>query len=285
MERLQRERRVPDPGVAVVPVALSAGRLREGRGERRHRRARRHVRQPLDRQSRALDRVTPAMVGDPRSVQPGTPVARRRRDPLISVVDVGGDRELLGPRDGAVDSLAGLEHMARPHLPAFDAEREVGLEANRLSCTRRVGRMAAVVDQRPRRRLTAVAKHRLADELDLDATLEALDGADQHVVCVVVGRRPRVRSDLVLVTPGPHRQRGAHENPAVRRLPGRGEDIRPRLVDPRGRMADAERGHAEHARPHDRAGCRTRSASRSAARRASRSRRQAPRALPYGSWR
>ncbi len=147
VERLQRERRVPDPGVAVVPVPLSARRLREGRGERRHRRAGRHVRQPLDRQSRALDRVAPAVVGDARSVQPGTPEARRRREPLVGFVDVGGDRELLGPRESAVDSLAGLERVTRPHSPAFDAEREVGLEANGLSRARRVGGMATVVDQ------------------------------------------------------------------------------------------------------------------------------------------
>jgi hypothetical protein len=63
--------------------------------------------------------------------------------------------------------------------------------------------MATVVDQGPCRGLTAVPEHRLADELDLDATLEALDGADQHVVCVVVGRRARVRCDLVLVIPRP----------------------------------------------------------------------------------
>ena len=77
VERLQRERRVADPRVAVVPVALAARRLGKGGGERRDRRAGRHVRQSLDRESRALDRVAPAMVGDARSVQPGAPEARR----------------------------------------------------------------------------------------------------------------------------------------------------------------------------------------------------------------
>ena len=62
--------------------------------------------------------------------------------------------------------------------------------------TCRVGSVPAVVDEGPCRGLTAVVEHRLADELDLDATLETLDGADEHMVCVVVGRRPRVRRDL-----------------------------------------------------------------------------------------
>ncbi len=42
------------------------------------------------------------------------------------------------------------------------------------------------------RRLAAVVEDRLADDLDLNAALDALDHAHQHVVGVVVGRRPRV---------------------------------------------------------------------------------------------
>ncbi len=55
VQRLERERRVADPGVAVVPVALPARRLGQRRGQRRDRRAGRHVREPLDRERRALD--------------------------------------------------------------------------------------------------------------------------------------------------------------------------------------------------------------------------------------
>ena len=73
VQRLQRERRVPDPREAVVPVALPAGRLGErGRG-RRHGRAGRHVGEALDRERRALDRVAPAVVGEP-----GRPSQRRQ---------------------------------------------------------------------------------------------------------------------------------------------------------------------------------------------------------------
>ena len=64
--------------------------------------------------------------------------------------------------------------------------------------------MPIAVDERPRRLLATVVEDRLADELDLDRALEAFDRAHEHVVGVVVGRRTRVRRDLVLVVPRPH---------------------------------------------------------------------------------
>ncbi len=78
VQGLQGERRVAHPRVAVVPVALAAGGLGE-RGRRRgHGGAGRHVGEALDHERRALDRVAPAVVGDPRSVEPAAPVAPRR---------------------------------------------------------------------------------------------------------------------------------------------------------------------------------------------------------------
>ncbi len=112
---------------------------------------------------------------------------------------------------------------------------------------RRVGGVAVAVDQRPLGRRAAVVEDRLADELDLDAALEALDRAHEHVVGVVVGRRARVRRDRVLVVAGPDRQRVAHDDPAGRRLPGRLEHVRARLVGARGRVVDPERPEAEGA--------------------------------------
>ncbi len=49
-----------------------------------------------------------------------------------------------------------------------------------------------------------------------------------------------MRCDLVLVIPRADRQRVADENPAGRRLPRRGQDVRARLVDPRRRVVDPE---------------------------------------------
>ena len=72
----------------------------------------------------------------------------------------------------------------------------------------------AVGYQRPRRRHAAVVEHGLAHELDLDLALEALDRAHQHVVGVVVGRRPGVRRDRVLVLARADGQRLAHLAPS-----------------------------------------------------------------------
>ena len=88
VQRLQREGRVAQPGVAVVPVALTAGRLRQRGRERRHRGAGRHVRQALDRQRRALDRIAPAVVGDAGAAQPAAPEAGGRGQALVGLIDV-----------------------------------------------------------------------------------------------------------------------------------------------------------------------------------------------------
>ncbi len=92
VQRLQREGRVAQPRVAVVPVALAAGRLRQRGRERRDGRAGRHVGEALDRERRALDRVAPAVVGDARAARAS---ARQKR---------GGRGE---PRVGLVDALPG----------------------------------------------------------------------------------------------------------------------------------------------------------------------------------
>ena len=164
-------------------------------------------------------------------------------------------------------------------------QRQIGLESNRLTRTGRIRSVAASADQRPCRLLTAIVEDRLTDELDLDAPVEALDRAHQHVVGVVVRRRSCVGRDLVLVVVRAHRQRRADDDPAVRRLPCRLDHVGSGDVHPRRRVVDAERRQPERPGTRDRAGCRRRSASRSAARRASRSTRRARRALPCGSWR
>ena len=58
-------------------------------------------------------------------------------------------------------------------------------------------------DQRPLGRDAAVVEDGLADQLDLDLAVEAQDRAHEHVVAVVVGRRPGVGSDRVLAVRGP----------------------------------------------------------------------------------
>ena len=247
MQRLEREGRVAHPGEAVVPVALAARRLGQGGRQRRHRRPGRHVGESLDRQRRALDRVAPAVVREAGPPEPPTPEPRRRREPGVGLVDVLRRRQLLGPRERAVDLVALLDHVPGPHPVTLDADRHVGLEPDRLTCPARIGRVAVLADQRPLRRHAAVVEDGLADQLDLDPAVEAQDRAHQHVVAVVVGRRPGVGRDRVLTAPRPHGEGVAHEDPPGRRLPGRQQGVGPRLVPHVRRVVDAERPEPERA--------------------------------------
>ena len=240
MERLEHEGRVAHPRVAVVPVALSARCLWEGGGESRDRRAGRHVGQTFDGERRALDRGAEAVVGNAGPSEPGTPVASRGCDSRLGLVGVLRCGESFGPGERAICPVARPQDVARPNAVALDPQREIRAEADRLLRAARVGCMAAAVDRGPLRRHAAVVEGRLADELDLDPAFEAEDRSHEQMVGVVVGRRPGVRCDLVLVIPGADRQRVADENPAGRRLPRRGQDVRARLVDPRRRVVDPE---------------------------------------------
>ncbi len=235
MQRLQREGGVAHPGVAVVPVALAARRLGQRGGEGRHRGPGRHVGHALDRQGRALDRVPEAVVGHARPPQPGAPEAHGGRDPALGVGHVPRRRQPALPGQGAVGALAGPQHVPRPDGAPLDAEGEVRAQADRLARPAGVGRVAVALDQRPLGRRASVVEDRLADEVDLDLALEALDGAHQQVLGVVVGRRAGVGRDEVLRVAGAHRQRVAHDHPPRGGLPGRDHHVGARLVGARRR--------------------------------------------------
>ena len=144
VQRLQREGRVAHPGVAVVPVALAARRLRQRGRERGHRRAGRHVGEALDRERRALDRVAPAVVGDARPAEPVAPEARRRGDPRLRLVDVGRARRAPRP------TRARSRPARPPRARAGPGRGRPRCRARGRSCSRivcagagRVGRVAA----------------------------------------------------------------------------------------------------------------------------------------------
>ena len=248
VEGLKREGRVPDPGVAVVPVALSAGRLGQRGGGCRHRRAGRHVGEALDRERGALDRVAPAVVGEPGAAQPAPPVAGRRRQAPVGLVHVLRHDEALGPGERAVGLLALLERVPGPHPVALYAERHVRPQPHREAVAACVGRVTVVAHERPGGGCPPVVEVRVADQLHVDVPLEAEHRPHQHVVAVVVGRGAGVRRDLVLPVAGAHRQRVANEHPAGGGLPRGGHDVRPGLVDARRRHVDPERAEPERAR-------------------------------------
>ncbi len=81
----QRERGVAHPGVAVVPVALAAGRLGQRGGGRGGDRAGGRERQALERQRAAGQVAAPAVVGEAAAGQPVLPVVRGPHQPPVGV--------------------------------------------------------------------------------------------------------------------------------------------------------------------------------------------------------
>ena len=112
VEAPQHERGVADPGVAVVPVALAAGRLGQRGGGRRHHRAGRRVGQALQRERAALEERAPRVVGEARrgrasaaSGAPSRPAGGRPRRRCVG----GG---VLAPRERDEQRLALLDQRA-----------------------------------------------------------------------------------------------------------------------------------------------------------------------------
>ncbi len=129
---LQRERGVAQPRVAVVPVALAPGGLRQRGRERGDGGAGGHVGEALDRERRALDRLAPAVVGQSGAPEPAAPVAPGGGQARVGVIDVARPLQVLGPGERAEDLIALVEHVAGPDPVALDAERHVGGEADGL---------------------------------------------------------------------------------------------------------------------------------------------------------
>ena len=124
---------------------------------------------------------------------------------------------------------------------------KVGLKPDRELPGARVGGVAVVADQRPLRWRPSVVEVGLADQLHLEVSIQAEHRPHQHVVAVVVHRWPRVRSDLVLAVLRAHGEGIAYQGPSGWCLPGGGEDIRPRLVEPCRWHVDSERAEPERA--------------------------------------
>ncbi len=248
VQRLQGECRVAHPRVAVVPVALAARGLGERGGQCRHGRAGRHVGEPLDHQRRALNVLAEAVIGLPPPGEPAAPEAAGGGETGVRVVDVLGRREPVLPRQRAERLLALREDVARAHPVGLDAERQVGAQPHGHSGPGGVGRMAVVADHRPLAGRAPVVEVRLADQLELHLALEAQRHPYEQVLGVLVRRRTGVRRHAVVAARRADGQRVAHDQPACRRVPGGGQDVRARLVDARRRHVDPVRREPEAAR-------------------------------------
>ena len=131
----------------------------------------------------------------------------------------------------------------------------------------------------------AVVEHRLAEQLDLDRAVEALDRAHEHVVGVVVGRRARVRGRRARLALAPRADRSARRaRPPSRSRSARSSRARWCPARSGGRPARPSRtARAGSRRRRGRGSPRTRSASQSAAGTATRRCRRGRPARPCGS--
>ena len=123
VEAPQRERRVADPAVAVVPVALAARRLGQRGRRRRDDGAARRVGQALQRERRALEVRAPRVVGERAARQPVLPVVGRPDEALVRVLE-GARRRVPSPRrarrTACSPSLSSVRPSARgPSKPMF----------------------------------------------------------------------------------------------------------------------------------------------------------------------
>ncbi len=185
------------------------------------------------------------MVGDARAPEPATPETRRGGHHGIGVVAVLRRRKALGPGERAEGALARPQDVPGPRAVALDSQLEARAESDRPPVTTRVCDVVVAVDERPLGGNAPVVEDGLADQLELDLALEALDGPHEHVLGVVVRWRPRMRRDLVDVVGRAHRQRIAHHDPPGGCLPRGHQDVRSRLVDALRRMVDPVRTEPE----------------------------------------
>ena len=107
VERAQHERRVADPGVSIVPVALATRRLGQGRGGRSHDGAGRRVAEALEGQRAPLDEAAPRMIRKRPAGQPVPPIRDSGRQLLLRLFEGGG--MVAPPGEGGERNVTLLE--------------------------------------------------------------------------------------------------------------------------------------------------------------------------------
>src|SRR5215472_17377780 len=222
----ERERRVPDPAVAVVPVPLAARRLRQRGGRGGGDRPGRREREALERQGAAGEVGPPAVVGEAAPGQPVLPVVSGPGQPPVGLLVVLGWRS-AAPRQGAEAGVTLPEQGAGPRARPLQADPDVGgqREPEVFPLGPDHGLPVAPVGVAPAGALTPVVEHRLAVEGELDRSVHAAHRPQQGVLGVIVGRRPAVRGPLgVLVPPRAQDQAVPDDDPALAAVPAGLED-------------------------------------------------------------
>ena len=222
MQAPEGEGGVADPRVAVVPVALPAGRLRQRGRQRRDHSARGRVHQPLQRQCRALQLPSPAVIGELAPLEPAAPRLAGLVDPPCGVAGVARNSSLVGPGQRAVRVLVRAEPPDAPEAPVAELEVHVRLQAQR-DVVDLGDRHAELAVELPVDRAATVVGEGVADELDLGVSLGAMGPADQHPLGLqpVAPVMARIRVD---------QQGVADDQPAGLGRPGRFDHVRAGFV-------------------------------------------------------
>ena len=180
MQPPQRERRVAHPAVAVVPVALAAGRLGQRGRQRRDHRARRRVGQALEHERGALQVPAPRVVREGPGGEPLAPEVAGRWMCGRPRSTCRGPRA-RGPRERAEAPLALAHRVARvrgaPRSPIRMSlkSRNAVVAVADVEHVARYRRHAAL-----HRAGRGRSEARRADQLDRHLALDALDGAHEH---------------------------------------------------------------------------------------------------------
>jgi hypothetical protein len=207
------------------------------------------------------------MVGEAAAGQPVAPVVERGLEALLGVGAVLGAVQAVPPPERDEPLLALGQRVPSPRPVALDPDPQVGDQPQDGLAVTRLGRRPILLDHLPPRGRAPVVEHRLAHGLDLNRALDALDVSHQHVIGIVVGRRPRVRGLVgVGVVPGPDRQPVMDDDPARRGHPRGLDDHRAPARSAPTAARPSRTGRRGTSRPAGPAAPRTRSASRTGAR-------------------
>jgi hypothetical protein len=242
----QHERRVAQPGVAVVVVPLAARSLRQRRGRGGEQRARRSVDKALHRERRPLQVLAPRVVGKVAPADPLVPEIGRARQPCVRRRKVLRWRPVI-PGQGAERLIAGLHPAAGDRARPLEAEIQVRCQPHlRLAVEHGLGLPVPVAGVAPGAAAPAVVEGRLALHDHVDRAVQAPHRPQQHPLGAVVGRHPPVRARPAgVMPPRPDQQHVPGDRPAGRDAPGGLEHHRARQVPAAGRDAYVRRPDPE----------------------------------------
>ncbi len=198
-------------------------------------------RKPLEYEGRSLQVVAPGMIGEAAPLEPAAPEVDRSVEPLRAVLRRAGRDRRGPPCEGAVADLAGLHPVAGARVRAVDADGQVAGEPQVDVLVDDLGVRPGVPAALPIEAGRPVLEGGLADHLDVDLALKALDGPHEHVLGLVVGGRATVRLEVVVLAPVPEREGVVGDHPAGSGHPGGLEHVRSGLVAAADRRRQAGR--------------------------------------------